>query len=82
VKIQALVAVIRDLVLLAVGVFGIIHQEITGHVNLDLLVLYGALIGTPGAVGAVQLLRGSETPARTTTSSSPSAPSSSVEQSS
>lgn len=84
-KLQAFVTVARDLVLLGIGTFGILHQEITGHVNLDLLVLYGVMVGVPGAAALVQVARGSATLTVTTKpsselaepSSSPSASSSS-----
>lgn len=69
-KLQAVIAVTRDLILLGIGTFGILHQEITGHVNLDLLTLYGVLVGAPGVVALTQLSRGKPEPTDTTASSS------------
>lgn len=57
-KAQAIVTVIRDVLCLAVGVFGILHQEITGSVQGELLLVYTALLGIPGAIGLLQLSRG------------------------
>jgi hypothetical protein len=71
---QKIFAVCRDLCCLGLGIFGVAHQEITGHVNLDLLALYTVLLGTPGAVGLVQLLRGRLQVTVTTESESPSPP--------
>jgi hypothetical protein len=62
------------LVLLAVGTFGIVHQEITGHFNLPSLGLYATAIGIPGALGVRQLARGSQdVPPTTSPSQSPPA---------
>ena len=64
-KIGAIVTVVRDLTCLAVGVFGVIHQELSGRVNPELLVVYTALLGLPGAISVLQLVRG--TPITTAT---------------
>jgi hypothetical protein len=72
VKIQAAVAVFRDLVLLGTGVFGILHQELTGHVNIELLGMYGLICSVPGINGLIQLLRGNVKLTVTTGSSSES----------
>lgn len=59
---------------LALGVFGVLHQEITGRVNLDLLAVYTVLLGLPGAVGVIHLVRGSDEIPDTPGSSSASQP--------
>jgi hypothetical protein len=67
--IKAAFTVTRDLVLLGLGVFGILHQELTGHVSPELLLVYSGLLGTPGAIGLVTLLRGkAEIPATASSS--------------
>lgn len=71
-KSQAVVAVARDLLCLAAGVFGIVHQELTGQIRPELLIVYTTLLGIPGAVGLIQLSRGKPEATPTTTSSSPS----------
>lgn len=48
--------ILRDFVLLAVGVFGILHQEITGQANPLLLATYTTLLGIPGAANALSIL--------------------------
>lgn len=65
-------ALCRDVACLGLGIFGVAHQEITGHVNLDLLAVYTVLLGLPGAVGLVQLTRGKLQVTVTTESPSPS----------
>jgi hypothetical protein len=58
VKSRAIFAVVRDVICLAAGIFGILFQQITGQVNIQLLLVYLALVGTPGTIGLVQLVRG------------------------
>lgn len=65
-------AVIRDGLCLGLGIFGVAHQEITGRVNLDLLVLYAVLLGTPGTIGLIQLAKGKVQVSVTTEPPSPS----------
>lgn len=50
--------VLRDLALLAVGIFGILHQEITGEASPLLLAVYTTLLGIPGAANALAILKG------------------------
>ncbi|HTI26198.1 MAG TPA: hypothetical protein VL652_34735 [Kutzneria sp.] len=67
----------RDVGCLLVGLGGIVHQEATGSVSPALLAVYTTLLGVPGAVGLLQLLRpdpGRPEPTDTTGPSSPSAP--------
>jgi uncharacterized membrane protein YuzA (DUF378 family) len=47
--------ILRDLGCWAVGIFGVLHQELTGKVNAELLLVYLALLGIPGAVALLQL---------------------------
>lgn len=49
--------ILRDVALLAVGVFGLLHQELTGQANPLLLGVYTTLLGIPGAASAIALLR-------------------------
>jgi uncharacterized membrane protein HdeD (DUF308 family) len=65
--------VLRDVVLLLVGVFGILHQEITGQANPLLLGVYTTLLGIPGATSALALLKGTGS-GGTTPSEPPSQP--------
>lgn len=82
-KAQAIVTVLRDLGCIAVGVYGVLHQEVTGHVNGELLAVYTTLLGVPGAIGLAQLLLGRAVtgPGGTTESSSSSLSGSSSSQS-
>lgn len=54
---STVVVVIRDLVLLGVGSFGIVYQQISGVINVPLLAVYTAMVGVPGAAGVLKLLR-------------------------
>lgn len=78
---QALKTVARDAGCLVMGFGGIGYQQWTGQVNPWLLAVYTAMIGLPGALGLVQMGRGTgkqETPTTTSPSSaSPPPPSSS-----
>lgn len=47
--------VFRDLVLLAGGLSGIIHEEFTGTANIPLLCIYTAMMGIPGAAATLWL---------------------------
>ncbi len=47
----------RDVTLLAVGVFGILYQLITGDVNLALLTVFTAMLGIPGVTNGLWLLK-------------------------
>lgn len=65
-KLQEAVTVVRDVGCLLVGLAGIVHQEATGSVRPELLLVYTTLLGVPGALGLLSL-RG-----RSSTSESPS----------
>jgi hypothetical protein len=56
--VKGLATVVRDVLCLAVGLGGIIHQEVTGHVSPELLIMYAVLIGTPGTLALVSLRLG------------------------
>jgi len=49
--------ILRDVTLLVVGVFGLLHQELTGQANPYLLGVYTTLLGIPGAANAIALLK-------------------------
>ena len=53
---STLVVVIRDLVLLGVGSWGIVYQQLS-VINVPLLAIYTLLVGVPGAAGVLKLLR-------------------------
>lgn len=73
-KWQALKTIVRDIGCLLVGFGGIIFQQLTGQFNPWLLAAYMAMLGLPGAIGLVQLGRGTGKPA-TPPTPSPSSPS-------
>jgi hypothetical protein len=68
VKIETVITVTRDVGCLVVGLGGIIFQQVTGHVNIELLIVYTTFLGVPGVFGLLSL-RGKST---TSESSSPS----------
>lgn len=53
---STVVVVVRDLVLLGVGSFGILFQQLTGVIHVPLLVLYTAMVGVPGAAGVMRMV--------------------------
>lgn len=61
VKTPAVFAIVRDAVCLGAGIFGILYQQITGRTNIELLMVYLVLVGTPGAIGLAHLIRGKPT---------------------
>ena len=65
-RISKLWAVARDVISFGLGVFIVLDQEVNQRVNLELLLVALALLGTPGAIALVQLFRGSVEPTRTT----------------
>jgi hypothetical protein len=58
VRAQAAITIVRDVVLMLVGSFIAINEELTGHVHPELLVLAAALLGVPSTVALLQLSRG------------------------
>lgn len=51
------VPVFRDLVMFVAGLAGVIHEELSGHTSIPLLVVYTSMLGIPGALGALWLSR-------------------------
>jgi hypothetical protein len=49
--------ILRDLVLLAVGVVGIMHQEFSGQESPILLAVYTTLLGIPGAANVLAIIK-------------------------
>ncbi len=47
----------RDLQLLGVGTFGVLHEELSGHTSIPLLVVYTTMLGIPGAAATLWLGR-------------------------
>jgi hypothetical protein len=77
VKWEAARTVVRDVTFLVIGLGGIIFQQVTGRVNVELLLVYTGLLGVPAAVAVKKLYPGrTETPP-TAEPSSPSQPPSS-----
>jgi hypothetical protein len=54
---RGVLTVLRDLIPLGIGAWGIVHEEITGHFNPYALVLYGAMIGVPGLIRWAELVK-------------------------
>lgn len=54
-KVQAIITVTRDVGCLVVGLGGIIFQQVTGQVNIELLLVYTTFLGIPGALGLLSL---------------------------
>lgn len=75
-KVQRTVTVARDVSCLAMGLFGIGYQIVTGKVNEFLLAACIVLTGLPGALGLAQLrtppLGEQNTPASSSSSPPPS----------
>jgi hypothetical protein len=77
VKWEAARTVVRDVTFLVIGLGGITYQQVTGRVNVELLLVYTGLLGVPAAVAVKKLYPGrTETPP-TPEPSSPSQPPSS-----
>jgi hypothetical protein len=47
--------VVRDLISIAVGAFGLIHSQLTGQSSTELLAIYTVLLGYPGVLQMVEL---------------------------
>lgn len=54
-KVQTAITVARDVGCLVVGLGGIIFQQVTGQVNIELLLVYTTFLGIPGALGLLSL---------------------------
>ncbi len=47
--------IIRDLVSLAVGTFGLVYSQVTGQTSVELVVVYAALLGVPGVLNLLEI---------------------------
>lgn len=62
-KARAIITIARDLGFLIFGFGGVVFQQLTGRVNVYLLMVYTAMLGLPGGLALLQLARGRpETP--------------------
>ena len=55
-SLPGILTLVRDLVLLAVGAFGIVHEELTATANPYLLSVYVLIVGAPAAAHLSRLL--------------------------
>jgi len=51
--------ILRDIAIWVTGIFGLLHQELTGQVNPWLLGTYTTILGVPGAASLVAVLKDS-----------------------
>lgn len=42
--------IVRDIISIAVGAFGLIHSQLTGTDNTELIITYTVLLGGPGVL--------------------------------
>lgn len=47
--------IIRDIVNIVVGAFGMIYSQVTGNTRIELIIVYAALLGVPGVLNLVEL---------------------------
>lgn len=47
--------ILRDLISIMVGAFGLIHSQVTGMQSTELLIVYTALLGYPGLLQLFEL---------------------------
>lgn len=47
--------IVRDLVSLAVGTFGLVYSQVTGQTSVELVVVYAALLGVPGVLNLMEI---------------------------
>jgi hypothetical protein len=73
VKWDAIRTVVRDVTFLAVGLGGIVYQQITHNVNLELLLVYTGLLGVQTGIAVKRLYPGRPDLPPTREPSSPSA---------
>jgi hypothetical protein len=50
--------VARDAVTFAVGIGGIVYQQLTGQVDVALLAVFTGMVGVPGVTNLLSLIRG------------------------
>lgn len=55
------IAIAKDLILFFGGLIGIAYQQITGNVNVVLLMIFTAMTGVPGLMNIISLVRNSPT---------------------
>lgn len=55
------IAIVKDLILFFGGLTGIAYQQITGDVNLVLLIIFTTMTGVPGLTNIISLVRNSPT---------------------
>jgi len=55
------IAIVKDLILFFGGLTGIAYQQITGNVNIVLLMIFTAMTGVPGLTNIISLVRNSPT---------------------
>lgn len=51
--------IVRDVISVLVGGFGLVHSQLTGSTNLELILIYAALLGVPGILNLVELKKSS-----------------------
>lgn len=51
------IAIAKDLILFFGGLTGIAYQQITGNVNIVLLMIFTAMTGVPGLLNIISLVR-------------------------
>jgi hypothetical protein len=69
------IAVVKDLILFFGGLTGIAYQQITGNVNVVLLMIFTAMTGVPGLMNIISLVRNSPTESPSSQHQQPSSPS-------
>lgn len=74
--------VLRDVVCLALGVWGVIHEELSGKADLGRLAFFAALMVAPAAIAAVWLAQSGTAGSSSDPPVSPPSPSSSSPSSS
>lgn len=55
------IAIVKDLTLFFGGLAGIAYQQLTGNVNMVLLMVFTAMTGVPGLTNIISLIRNSPT---------------------
>lgn len=58
---ERIIAIVKDLILFFGGLAGIAWQQISGNINIYLLIIFVTMTGVPGLMNLVFLLRGTAT---------------------
>lgn len=74
-KIERTIVIVKDVVLFATGLSGIVYQQLTGKVDEALLLVFTVMVGLPGALALWTLKSSSSTASPSSPSPSPSPPS-------